>query len=299
MHSISLWHIIGASVTGTSHLKQGNGCDDTHMYQQHNNGSLMLAVADGAGSARYAALGARTAANAAMNAIEHILGQQDDLTSQDEWDLAIKRVFEDTHAEIQGLSLKLSAMQAPTLQSPSNEEETISDLTYRDSPRFAAKVIEEPPELVSIVQASSLKDFATTLLIAIVTPAWIIAAQIGDGAIVAHYDDQSVDILTQPSHGEYLNQTSFVTDLNYLQSVQIRSMQHLPTVKGIALLTDGLENLALDFATKAPYPPFFLPLFRFAARAESTQEELEAFLSSERVCQQTDDDKTILLAVRT
>src|SRR5262249_25375397 len=108
-----------------------------------------------------------------------------------------------------------------------------------------------------------------------------------------------IEVLTQPNHGEYLNETSFVTDTDYLQDAQICIMEHLPTIKGIALLTDGLENLALDFATKTAYPPFFLPLFRFAAQAESTQEALETFLSSERVCRQTDDDKTILLAVKT
>jgi hypothetical protein len=238
------------------------------MYQQHSNGSLMLTVADGAGSAKHAAVGARTAVHAAVKAIGRILDEQDDLTSQDKWECAIKNVLQDTRTEIACLPVKWQEMQVNGIQAPNDE------------------------------QAPSLNDFATTLLIAIVTSVWIVAAQIGDGAIVVQHDNQCVDVLTQPNHGEYLNQTSFVTDDNYLQYAQITSIQRLPTVKGIALLTDGLENLALDFVTKAAYPPFFLPLFRFAARAESTQEELEAFLSSERVCKQTDDDKTILLAVR-
>ena len=228
----------------------------------------MLAVADGAGSAKYAAVGARTAVNTAIKAIGRFL-EHDDLISQDTWECAIKNVLQDTRAEIENLPAKWQEMQLNDAESPNDE------------------------------QAPSLHDFATTLLIAIITSAWIVAAQIGDGAIVIQYDNQTVDVLTQPNHGEYLNQTSFVTDDDYLQYAQITSIQRLPTVKGIALLTDGLENLALDFVTKAAYPPFFLPLFRFAARAESTQEELEAFLSSERVCKQTDDDKTILLAVST
>jgi Protein phosphatase 2C len=269
MHPTPPWHIVGASVAGTSHLQQGDGCDDTHMYEQHSSGSLILAVADGAGSARHGAVGAHTAVYAAINAIGQILDEQDDLISQDKWECAIENVLQDTQAEIADLLVKSQEMQLKEAESPDDE------------------------------QTLALGDFATTLLIAIVTPVWIVAAQIGDGAIVVQYDDQTVDVLTQPNHGEYFNQTSFVTDHDYLQYVQITSMQHVPTVKGIAMLTDGLENLALDFATKAAYPPFFLPLFRFAERAESSQEELEAFLSSERVCKQTDDDKTILLAVRT
>jgi serine/threonine protein phosphatase PrpC len=303
MHSTSPWHIIGASVTGTSHLKRGTGCDDMNLYRQHSNGSLMLAVADGAGSAKYAAVGSSTAATAAVNAIERILDQQDALTSSDKWTCALKKVLQDTRAALEELPLKLQKLQAKVAQSPKNEVENVynSYLTNMDSTWVAADATEEEvSELsASTVEAPSLNDFATTLLIAIITSEWIVAAQIGDGAIVAQCGEQTFEVLTHPNHGEYLNETSFVTDSDYLQYAQFRVIQHLPTVKGIALLTDGLENLALDFATKTAYPPFFLPLFRFVTRAESTQEELETFLSSERVCRQTDDDKTILLAVRT
>ena len=55
------WKIIGASVAGTSHLKQGKTCDDAHAHWQDEDGSLLLVVADGAGSARYAEKGARVA----------------------------------------------------------------------------------------------------------------------------------------------------------------------------------------------------------------------------------------------
>jgi hypothetical protein len=263
----------------------------------------MLVVADGAGSASYAAVGSHTAASAAMYAIERILDQQDALTSPDKWVCALKEVLQDTRAELEELPLQWQEMQAKLTSSPKNEVENVYNtyLTNTDPTWVAANATEEEASQLSasIVEAPSLNDFATTLLIAIITDRWIIAAQIGDGAIVAQSGDQTIEVLTHPKHGEYLNQTNFVTDADYLQYVQIHIMQHLPTVKGIALLTDGLENLALDFAAKTAYPPFFLPLFRFVARAESTQEELETFLSSERVCKQTDDDKTILLAVRT
>jgi hypothetical protein len=43
------WSVIGASVTGTSHLKLGRGCDDAHGWRVGED-LTVLAIADGAGS---------------------------------------------------------------------------------------------------------------------------------------------------------------------------------------------------------------------------------------------------------
>ena len=57
--------------------------------------------------------------------------------------------------------------------------------------------------------------------------------------------------------------------------------------------------------SQEPHTPFFTPLFRFAASVEEDDEkrdaageQLAAFLSSERVNARTDDDKSLVLAVR-
>jgi hypothetical protein len=68
-------------------------------------------------------------------------------------------------------------------------------------------------------------------------------------------------------------------------------------VQGVALFTDGLERLALHFATKTSYQPFFAPLFKFATDLNATEADLAGFLASERICSHTDDDKTLVLAV--
>jgi hypothetical protein len=141
-----------------------------------------------------------------------------------------------------------------------------------------------------------LQQFATTLLVAVVTDAWVAAAHIGDGAIVLE-DTYGPRALTLPEHGEYQNETVFLTSESYRARAQIVARPRNGT-HGIALLTDGLEGLALNLADRTAHVPFFVPLFAFAAAPDATAAELAAFLASPRVCAHTDDDKTLLLAVQ-
>ena len=70
----------------------------------------------------------------------------------------------------------------------------------------------------------------------------------------------------------------------------------------LALLTDGLQMLALDYAQSRVHSPFFAPLFRTIRNGpceETLHAALLGFLDSKRVNDRTDDDKTLLLATRT
>lgn len=55
------WRVIGASVQGVSHIKSGQPCQDAHAWSVLPNGTLIAAVADGAGSAALAEVGATLA----------------------------------------------------------------------------------------------------------------------------------------------------------------------------------------------------------------------------------------------
>jgi hypothetical protein len=59
--------------------------------------------------------------------------------------------------------------------------------------------------------------------------------------------------------------------------------------------------LALETSGGKPYAPFFSPMFKFVADVTNpteAQEQLVAFLRSERISTRTDDDLTLLLATR-
>jgi hypothetical protein len=69
----------------------------------------------------------------------------------------------------------------------------------------------------------------------------------------------------------------------------------------VALLTDGMERLALRFDSLTPHPPFFRPLFealRATTNVDALTEDLRQFLQSDSVQNKTDDDKTLVLASR-
>lgn len=141
----------------------------------------------------------------------------------------------------------------------------------------------------------ALYNFATTLLVAVVSDGSVAAAQIGDGAIVLS-DAEGIQALMLPDHGEYLNETVFLTSNDYKERARVVVLPHHGS-RALALLTDGLEGLALNLAEGSAHMPFFAPLFRFAAEPDASEAELASFLESARVCARTDDDKTLLLAV--
>ncbi len=141
-----------------------------------------------------------------------------------------------------------------------------------------------------------LRDYATTLLAAVVTAKGVAVAHIGDGAIVVQWDNGAIETISPPQRGEYANEVVPITALNAL--TQLRCRYQTAAVRGVALFTDGLQHLALNLASGTAYAPFFAPLF---AALESPVEsavvsaQLAAFLDSERINAKTDDDKTLLI----
>jgi hypothetical protein len=70
---ISQWRIVAASVCGTSHVKNQQLCQDAHHWQVLANNVLVIAAADGAGSAKLGKVGSMIAVE---TAIEHLSMQE-------------------------------------------------------------------------------------------------------------------------------------------------------------------------------------------------------------------------------
>jgi Protein phosphatase 2C len=143
----------------------------------------------------------------------------------------------------------------------------------------------------------AIADLATTLTAVLAWPELVGVAQIGDGAVVLRRGSGQLELLVAPPEREYVNETSFLTSEAYMDKAQIL-VTDAADISGISVMTDGLHLLALDLVARVPHPPFFEPLFAFAAGDGALDEELDAFLGSESVCARTDDDKTLILAVR-
>jgi hypothetical protein len=142
------------------------------------------------------------------------------------------------------------------------------------------------------------RQLACTLLAALVGDGWAAFAQVGDGVIV--FDgDTGYELAFWPDNGEYANTTRFLTDDDYRKHLRIEVVTR--QVSELAVMTDGLQMLALDFKGARVHNRFFEPLFR-TVRNNPDEAALQAslldFMDSKRVNERTDDDKTLLLATR-
>lgn len=156
--------------------------------------------------------------------------------------------------------------------------------------------------------------YAATLLLVVGTPAGGAALQIGDGVIVLG-GSGGVDGLADwqwvfwPERGEYANTTSFLTDDHAPDHLRVALLPGSPL--DVAVMTDGLQPLALHYASQTVHEPFFegmfLPLHGAvgppgsplaSAEIPALSASLEEFLTSERVRMRTDDDLSLILATR-
>ena len=147
------------------------------------------------------------------------------------------------------------------------------------------------------------RDFACTLLAAVVGTEMSVFMQIGDGAIVIS-DAGEPDEFTWvfwPQKGEFANVTTFATDEAACEHLEYNIVPH--SIHEVALFTDGLERLALKFDTQEAHAPFFIPMFNPLRRApeghaENLSTALASFLNSKQINDRTNDDKTLILATR-
>src|SRR5262245_39729104 len=156
------WRVVGASVTGLSHLRAGQACQDAHRWHELASGVLLVAVADGAGTAPLSAVGASLAAQAAVaEAAERL---RDCLPcAEGDWLLLLRGVFEAARGAV---------------------------------------------EAGAEARGHPAGDLATTLLLAVATPDFVAAGQVGDGAAVVRLADDRYVALTRPPAQEYVNETT-------------------------------------------------------------------------------------------
>jgi serine/threonine protein phosphatase PrpC len=249
-----MWKLLFQSVCGPAHERNGQPCQDSclvRLWPTSEGSVLVLACADGAGSAGHADAGARLACRGAARLI------LDDLRAG----LPVARIEKDAALSWYGRLHKEIAAEA-------------------------GRRGVEPGQL------------ACTLLVAVVGETAAAFVQVGDGAIVVREGDEYRTVFW-PQSGEYANTTNFITDPAFADNLVFA--RRAAAVDELALFTDGLQMLALNFAARTVHLPFFLPMFRKLRDAEPGEGlalALRSFLHSPAVNQRSDDDKTLVLATR-
>lgn len=164
-----------------------------------------------------------------------------------------------------------------------------------ESLNFARSMVERGA--VSLGPTVTPSDLSCTLLVAALGSFGLATAQIGDGAIVVGFDDaQSLTNLTPPGTAEYHNVTDFLTSSSFREATHINYLDEHPN--RLALMSDGVEHLAINGASHQPERGFFHPLFQRLQRDELERSQLEKLFRSSRVTARSDDDMTLTLVCR-
>jgi len=168
----------------------------------------------------------------------------------------------------------------------------------RDTARSWVRCLQ--PYLMEEARAhlAGVEQLACTLLLAVVGDEAAAFAQVGDGAILVREADTFRPVFW-PQTGGPASETCFVTDPGCEQQLAFELRPR--RVDEVAMLTGGLQRLALSFAERSAHQPFFEPLFRKlrdASPGGRLPVALREFLSSAAVSGRSDDDKTLLLAAR-
>lgn len=152
---------------------------------------------------------------------------------------------------------------------------------------------------IRIYKFETVKDFATTILFAVLSNRGNVFFQIGDGAISVG-DKNLLKCVFKPQKGEYVNTTYYATQDNFEKYLMFE--KNNDNIERFAMQTDGIETISL-INYKEPSIAFFNPLFNClkdepAGYNKDLSTELAEFLASDRVNKRTNDDKTLVIAAK-
>ena len=173
--------VFGASRRGRSHGQNGTfRDDDMGIWTDKENTMCLLAVADGAGSAKYSRQGSKKAIAAVVDCVSKTIKPEN-------WD---------------GELTSTGAVARLLLRASYD--------AYNFLVTYAKDAAERTPS-----ENITVKDFNTTLLLALLKRTddgglKMVTFSIGDGAI-AWYSEKGVDLMCAPDGGEYSGQTRFLT----------------------------------------------------------------------------------------
>lgn len=218
--------IVAASQRGRSHAQEGKPRDD-HFKLHHceNSDWYIIAVADGAGSAKYSRKGS---------------------------EIACETVVDYCKAQLQNCVEFEDKIRA--YKNSENEEEArkqMANIIYSIIGNAAFKAHKNIKDAAASNEGSQAKDFATTLMFAICKKfdfGWFIASYwVGDGAMcIFNQEKKSFKLLGIPDEGEFSGQTRFLTMPEIFKDAQAVMDRLRFSIEddftALMLMTDGISD---------------------------------------------------------
>ena len=217
--------LVGASRRGRSHAMDGRfRDDDMKMVYREEDGWYIIAVADGAGSAKYARQGSLIACETAVSVIQN------------------SGKLAELHRFLTNI--------APNTEGGKNSPE-LKTLMYSLLGQTALEAHKAISRESAATAGSADKDYSTTLLISIVKKyenQWFIGSYwVGDGGIGIYFDDDRAPIIMgTPDSGEFSGQTRFLTMRDIFADYETIAkrlwVEFVPDFKALVLMTDGVTD---------------------------------------------------------
>lgn len=252
--------IVVASQRGRSHAHEGKARDDDFkVYYSQDTGWYIMAVADGAGSAKFSREGSRIACETVVNHCrEQIASAQND-----DFDSYIKMFKEEPENSASRQFISKEVYQI------------VGNAAYK-----AYKAIEKEAQ----IKSEPIKSYATTLLLTICKHfdfGWFIASYwVGDGALcIYNKEKQNFVLLGTPDEGEFSGQTRFLTMPEMFASGEAISsrlrMLCVEDFTALFMMTDGVSD----------------PMFETDANLNSIHKWNELWDSINKEVELTDDNE--------
>ncbi|WP_370415061.1 PP2C family serine/threonine-protein phosphatase [Streptomyces fradiae] len=269
------WRVHGISATGYRHLRDDKPCQDAWKHREVPGG-LVLAVADGAGSAERSGEGARVAVELAVDAFAPVAApwrRGDDPHERRE---LLTEAFREVRAEFLTWCAGPAAPFATTLTVVVAAEGWLGQVSIGDG-------------LVLLRAEGGVPDERPP----------------GGGDTASPPGPASYHLLPQTHSGsEYANETVFLGSPTALGQLRVDCVRD-PRIEGVLLSTDGLTHALLRRSPAGPPLPhdaFLGHLFERLGRDGYDHDEedrrLAEFLASDQISRVTGDDKTLLWAIR-
>jgi hypothetical protein len=170
--------------------------------------------------------------------------------------------------------------------------------SIRNTERFIWQLFAEARRTVVRIAGKaerSVHDYATTLIIVVLTPRKVTVGRIGDGCVVAASPDGEIRLISASTRSGPTNVTQFLTDADWQHKLAIDCLKQ-PRL-AVAAFTDGIEHQVICAKTNTPHTKFFEPVFRsLRTRGPLPTGELVRRVFNDQIAERSGDDMTIVVA---
>ena len=256
----SRWSVLAASTVGGAHVRAGMSSQDAFAVEQIG-GVLLLAVADGAGSAGLGAVGAPLVVSFAIRAMRRLVSP-DRLGRAEDWHRMLRvgpeRVLRQFRRAARAVARVDRGLRVTDLG-------TTLTLVVACPPRVGVFAVGDG--IVVIRTAAAGLDL----------------------------------LLAPPGGVDREPGTTTLLTSRDAAATARRLVIDVPDLTGLAVSSDGMDTLLVEYVDAQPVRPGAAQFDQLFARAENSDGTdgmaLTRLLTSARVCALTDDDRTLVVAV--